>query len=829
MKKKATFPALRVSETPKGYEALIGLELKSILSAALFYGKSEDSQERRNHLLAQQAAREALLHSISVWPQETCLEMHLGVFPNLKCRIHGRLSIALFIRTLAGSKEKAAEEIISRYFSLLPLLTAYLKEVEFAPVVDAEMLDQLAKPFPVSHAMAIHRKEALISLSKPLERLSLGFGPMHPREQGDVNSIQHLFPWAPSLDTWHSLLETMIGQLDPLEIIVRLRPAVPDHDSLEALRETVRTCEIFLSSYKNLHITLEQQTRMIRDVCLKQLAELSEACFRLGVFILAPHPIDLALASVLGRAITGGGDLQPDDNFFRRGFAFSDLTPEKAHEGQGFPERDLYTLREAASAFRLPSPPEDDLCMLPVKRFRTCLANVPFQAVRKSSALQIVINEHQGQAQPILINADDRMRHLFMVGQTGSGKSSLMAAMILQDIRAGRGVAVIDPHGELVESIIGKIPTERLGDVIFFDLLEQERPMGFNLLEWRTIEERDLIIDELYLTLDRLWDMRQVGGPIFESNFRGMLKMLMGEKSGGEFVPTILDFTSCYLDGKFRNWLKARTKDPQTLDFVEELEKTGGEASLNNLSPYVTSKFSRFVHDRRLRRIVGQDRTTFDIDAVTNQKKIFLVNLGKGRFGTVTSAFLANQLVSRFKLAAMRRGDQRPEDRADFFLYVDECHNLPSENFCELLSEARKYRMGLILATQYTALLQEDKGNGSSLLSAIFGNVGTTLIFRVGQEDAVKLSPVLFPNFSAVDIIGLPNYHGYARFQPGGNSVPPFSFRTEEDKTRWSEHTAKRVRQLARMKYGNDIRTISEGIMRRRSIYKQDEKPASTH
>ena len=507
----------------------------------------------------------------------------------------------------------------------------------------------------------------------------------------------------------------------------------------------------------------------------------------------------------------------------------SDIAPAKVNEGKGFPEDELYTVREAASAFRLPAPPDDELGMLPIKRFRTSLAGMPFYNLQKSGALQIVVNEHHGQTQPVLISPDDRMRHVFIVGQTGTGKSTLMEAMILQDIRAGRGVGVIDPHGELVESIIGKIPTERLSDIILFDLLESERPMGFNVLEWRTLEERDLIIDELYLTLDRLWDMRQVGGPIFESNFRGMLKMLMGEKSGRDFVPTILDFTACYLDGKFREWLKGRTKDPQTLDFVEELENTRGDACLSNLSPYVTSKFSRFVHDRRLRSIVGQEKTAFDLDEVINQKKIFLVSLGKGRFGTIVSAFLANQLVSRFKLAAMKRGEMRPQERTDFFLYVDECHNLPAENFCELLSEARKYRMGLTLATQYTALLQEEKGNGFNLLSAIFGNVGTTLIFRVGQEDAVKLAPVLFPNFSAADIIGLPNYHGYARFQPGGNSVPPFSFRTEKDKTRWSELSARRVRQFTRAVYGNDISTINESIMRRRSIYKQAEKSAATH
>jgi hypothetical protein len=185
--------------------------------------------------------------------------------------------------------------------------------------------------------------------------------------------------------------------------------------------------------------------------------------------------------------------------------------------------------------------------------------------------------------------------------------------------------------------------------------------------------------------MDRIYDMRQTGGPIFESNFRGMLKLLMSDTARNDFVPTILDFSSCYLKSAFRNWLKNRTDDPQTLDFLKELERTGGEGSLQNLSPYVTSKFSRFIHDTRLRRIVGQEKTGFCFEEIMNQGKIFLVNLGKGRFGSMASALLANQLVSRFKLAAMKRADMRPEERREFYLYVDEAQNSPrrtSANSC---------------------------------------------------------------------------------------------------------------------------------------------------
>ncbi len=395
------------------------------------------------------------------------------------------------------------------------------------------------------------------------------------------------------------------------------------------------------------------------------------------------------------------------------------------------------------------------------------------------------------------------------------GESSLMESMILQDIRAGRGLAVIDPHGDMVDEILARIPSERADEVVLFDLIDRERPLGFNMIEWRTIDERDLIIDELYRTLDHIYDMKETGGPMFELHFRNMLKLLMGDSRRENFTPTILEFVKCYLDRGFRHWLLESISDQQVKDFVEEAEDAGGEASLRNISPYVTSKFGRFVGDTTLKRIVGQEKSAIDFEQIMNDGRILLVKLGKGRFGSQVSALLANMLVARFKFAAMKRGEMPKDARRDFLLYVDEAHNLPQDNFTELLSEARKYRMGLVLATQYCSQLGDVSGKGNDLLAAVFGNVGTTVIFRSGTNDAEHLAKALTPYFSSEDILNLPNFHGYTRMNLSQDVMPPFSFRTERSGMPAAEKMAARIRSFSRLKYGNDSVLVDARIQER--------------
>jgi hypothetical protein len=484
-----------------------------------------------------------------------------------------------------------------------------------------------------------------------------------------------------------------------------------------------------------------------------------------------------------------------------------------------FPEKSLFTIPEAACSLSLPVPPILDQPGIPLKTFRSTMAKLPSIADNDThKSIDLFINEHLGNSQTISLSDNDRMRHIFLIGQTGTGKSTLLTHMILQDIRSGKGLCVIDPHGDMVDEVIEKIPENRIKDVILFDMLDREYPIGFNIIDWETEVERDLIIDNLYQSLDDMYDMKLTGGPIFERYFRGMMRLLMMDNHIEGFTPTLLEFPICFINFQFRQWLKNKSTDPGTKDFVTEIEKpVNKDISIENVAPYITSKFGRFISDNTLKNIIGQNKSAINFEETMNNGKIMLIKLGKGRFGPTVSALLTNQLVLRFKIAAMKRGDIPPEKRRDFYLYVDEASNLPQDNFTELLSEARKYRLGLVFSTQYTSQI-DNNNKMSSLITAIMGNVGTIGSFRLGYEDSIQFGRIFLPTFSEHDIRNLPNFRGIATTLINNHSVAPFNFLSIPDNTPRNKYIAKAIINHSRLIYGTDAKTVKSIIDNRRKI-----------
>jgi Helicase HerA, central domain/Type IV secretion-system coupling protein DNA-binding domain len=829
-------PHISSHKVENDFEACCAVRVASLLNSELLrdyhYGSADErsttsfSKLNPRHL---QNAREMLLSAMAPMTGTT-FEIRITVIPDLLHKAQGDIDMFLMIRSSGESEAIAKENAAECFLALFPILVTYLPEADLKLIKSSEELEQCRSPFDINKAAVILRRIQDIPLVSVVVPNNVGFIGADDRLYGKQDVVlKHMSPWIPSFDDWGRLLEILTGQLEPTMLLIRLRSRTDESKEKERLTQIVELCEAALAGVENDEFALRKTVSMFEEQIVTRLESLNHPCFDVAALISSGRRVPAALAAAFGTAISGrhmGGE---EPTWLQGGHDIKQLEESNFMAANYFPEESPFSIGEATCAFRFPSPPSRDIPGLPVQRFRANLAMLPPELDESPASIRLFLNEFQGMSQPVHIDPDDRMRHCYIMGQTGTGKTSLMENMIVQDIVAGRGLAVVDPHGDMIDNILNRIPRERAADVIVFDLLDRERPLGFNLLQWRTIAERDLIIDSLYQHMDHMYDLRLTGGPMWESYFRGMLKLLMGDSQRPGFTPTILEFKRCFTDRKFRHWLLDSISDQQVKDFVTEAEEAGGEATLANMAPYVSSKWSRFINDISLQRIIGQDETSFDFDNIMSEGKIFLVKLAKGRFGPEVSALLANMLVSRFQTAAMKRGEMPIDKRRDFYLFVDEAHTMPSQIVTELLSEARKYRLGLVLATQYCSQLGNVSGSGDDLLAAVFGNVGSLITFRTGSQDAEMLAKGFAPYFSSLDIMSLPNYFGYARMNLSNQAMTPFSFRTELDKTPEDVELARRIRTISRLKYGQDCNIVDATISRRLHSWEDgnEEKPKS--
>jgi len=831
---KPILPAIIITASDSDVEGIAAFSMKSILKQDLMnnqlaVGKNGNVKLLFGEPAYHQRCREEFLHAISTWPQNVTCEIQFLSLPNLASRLKGKLWITFVIRIKGVSEQIVKADVFRRFIEISPLLSVFFPEAEFEPITESEELKFRIFACQFNHALMVRRRRESIVTDSPIRRHSMGFGPIkeiHYNAAVDTDANLFCFPWQPSMDDWSNLLQILFGQMDPIQIIIRIQRAENCEPEKARLEEAIQFCQKNYFTDSSPKSFQADYSRMIQDCLLQQLTAISNSAFHTGVYILSECQIDISVGNVLGKSITRVVEILDQNVPFVGGFACRIVPVSEAMGIDWLNHAETLSIGETACAFRLPGPPTTDLSFLPVRRHRAVPAILPKKYNPRKTDISLFINDYQGMEQPIQMNTEDRMRHMFIVGQTGTGKSTLMESMILQDIQTGKGLAVVDPHGDMVDNILGKIPRKRMKDVIVFDLLEKENPPGLNLLEWETIEERDIVIDDLYQNLDRMYDFSVTGGPVFEHYFRGMLCLLLGDKPRPGFIPTLLDFIHCFESKDFRNWLDSTIDDPVVKKFLTEIEVADGDVRINKVAPYITSKFSRFANDTRLKRIIGQSRSSLNFQNIMNDGKVLLMKLGRGRFGQTVSALIANQIVSRFKLAAMKRGDMPVASRREFYLYVDECQTLPPENFMELLSEARKYRMGIILATQYTAQLSQRTGGMNSLLSAIIGNVGSMLIFRLGQMDAELMEQVLKPALNKQDITGLPNFQGYARIQLCNETLLPFSFRTVMDDIPYDSNKAKKIQKYSSETYGMNCRDIDKEILDRLQNYeKMVEKP----
>ncbi len=439
--------------------------------------------------------------------------------------------------------------------------------------------------------------------------------------------------------------------------------------------------------------------------------------------------------------------------------------------------------------------------------------NAPAPREIPTQGLLLGKSVYRGETRDIYMDLADRRRHMYIIGKTGTGKSEFLKEMILQDIVNGYGVCAIDPHGEFVEDILQLLPPERAEDVIYFNPSDLERPMGMNMMEADSEEQRHFVVGSVIGLMYKLYDPHRTGiiGPRFEHAIRNAMLTIMYRKG-----TTFIELVRALTDDKFVEELLPLVEDPMVRRYWTDQMAQTSDFHKSEVLDYIVSKFGRFVTNKTMRNIIGQPVSAFNFRQAMDEKKIILCNLSKGILGEEDAKFLGLILVPKVLTAAMSRQDIPMDQRQDFFLYVDEFQNYATEDFATILSEARKYRLNLIVANQYISQIDEQ------VRGAVFGNVGTMVSFRVGVNDAQYLQHEFAPTFTETDLANIEKYHVYIKTIVKNEPVPAFSMSLEKDmkevEARMNPELAKAVKELSRLKYGKDRDAVAAEIATRAEL-----------
>ncbi|HMM61965.1 MAG TPA: TraM recognition domain-containing protein [Candidatus Saccharibacteria bacterium] len=458
---------------------------------------------------------------------------------------------------------------------------------------------------------------------------------------------------------------------------------------------------------------------------------------------------------------------------------------------------------ELATLFHLPD--QSSIPTSQVQRQMAKQVDGPTQTMEEGFLLGY--NEFRGVKKQIRLSSNDRRRHTYMIGQTGTGKSGLLENLAFQDMMDGRGFAFIDPHGDSVEKLLGMVPKERVEDVIYFNPSDMENPIGLNLFEFETEDQQDFLIQESISMLYKLYDPGHTGiiGPRFESWFRNGAKTVMSDPAGSSF----LDVQQVFIDQSFTDEKMKYITNRVVLDFWNKEMAQTPDSAKGEILGWFASKFGAFLGNDTLRNVIGQTKSGFNLRDIMDNKKILLVNLSKGRLGELNSQLLGMVFVMKFQAAAMGRANMPEDQREDFSLFVDEFQNFATDSFESILSEARKYRLNLVLANQFMTQLTDN------IREAILGNIGTVISGRIGITDAEVLQKKFLPTFDAEDLTKLPNYQTITSVMINGVPSAAFSMSLIPPMGTSNTQLADALKRLSAAKYGRPRAVVESEIFTR--------------
>ena len=461
---------------------------------------------------------------------------------------------------------------------------------------------------------------------------------------------------------------------------------------------------------------------------------------------------------------------------------------------------------ELSTIFHLPN--QNSIPTGKIERQRIRQVDGPTEPMKEG--LLIGVNEFRGVEKQIRLGINDRRRHTYIIGQTGMGKSKLLENLAYQDIMDGKGFCFIDPHGDSAEELLGMIPQSRMDDVIYFNPSDTENPLGFNIFEASGPEEMDFVISETNSMLKSLYDPGNTGvvGPRMENIVRNAALLLMSDPEGGTFM----DIPKVLVDPEFAKQKIKYLRNQRAIDFwTKEWPASQRSNDAGELVSWVVSKWAPF-ESGLINNIIGQKKSAFNIREVMDNNKILLVNLSKGKLGEAAAKLLGMVFVMKFQAAAMSRADIPEDERKDFCLFVDEFQNFATDSFESILSEARKYRLNLILANQFTTQLKD------SIKDAIFGNVPNKIVGRVGIDDAEVLQKAFTPTFTAEDLTKTPNYNSITTVLVNGFPSAPFTMKLLPPIGRSNSEIREGLRKYSASKYGRPRAIVEDEIRKRLSV-----------
>lgn len=785
-------------ESKEGYQASFSIKLHSIVDRSFL------ENNRLDHGLDEQVN---FIRCLLAPDSGRTAELRYLAFPNPGHWLGGKLDVILICKSTSNAFDTALQDAKIFWEEVRPNLNMLAGSFEFAPVRSSEKFMSFHEPFEIADIAEITRREVAVPLS-----------------HGEFFYIA--CPFINSGGNMGRLCRGLLLQRHPVLYSTAIQPThLLPHEKAYLNNPAVKVHSMDCSGIGFVTgngcengVGLPMKEEGLKDVYLQKITiagshQLSSFLLDLvGSEITRPSlPLEVN-KSPLHQSYSGGYLWRKAEGTCERRAAFRNLRYHETNNwGRSFAPaglkrlRDLFDPVQAGFAFRLPVMTHGE--PIPGIMSRRSIPFMPPQTA--AEGVVIGASRYGGTQNEVKLAVSDRRLHSYIQGATGTGKTTLILNMAVQDIRAGHGVIVIDWHGDLSSELIKRIPKDRADDLIYFNPSDTEYPVGLNLLTYdprspRKDQQKERIIDFILSYFQRQYQKEHMG-PVFFQNIRNGLHLIMADE---ENVATLLDFPMIFLDEKFMKRKLQAVKSPLIRKFWEETyspKRYRASSEGINLLEYIICKFSPFVDMACTRNIFGQAVSKLNFREALDERKILICNFSKGLLGESFSQLLAFMTLFKIEEAALSRADLPEEERADSFLYLDECQNLQTEHFHQLLSEMRKYRVNITLANQHFSQLDE------KMRDAILANCGTLVVFKTGVKDAGILEPAFYP-FNKKLIVGQPRFHAVVKTLVGVESSTLTMETLPEIQVEEGHATAEEVMQLSRRKYGRRREEVEKEI-----------------